>query len=204
MSRNKKLYPCNDKSYTIDELCRINGLSKNQIRYLLKKGLSADEIINNKYNDNRYKHGMKGTKLYEVWKGMKRRCYNYRCDDYENYHDRGITICDEWLNDNTTFFKWALSNGYEKGLSIDRIDNNKGYSPDNCRWATATEHANNMQNSIRLLYHNNWLSIREIADIEGISYKTAYKRYVTRKKTRLPRKHLYDKGVYNESIRNHT
>lgn len=195
MSRNKKLYTYNDKSYTIDELCHINGLSKNQIRYLLKKGLSVDDIINHKYNDNRYKHGMKGTKLYEVWKGMKRRCYNNRCDDYENYHDRGITICDEWLNDNTTFFKWALNNGYKNGLSIGRIDNNKGYSPNNCRWATVTEQANNMQNSFRVLYHNNWLSIREIADIEGISYKTAYKMYVTRKKTRLPRKQLYDKGA---------
>lgn len=59
---------------------------------------------------------------------------------------------------------------------------------------------NNRQNSIRLLYHNTWLSIREIADMEDISYKTAYKRYVIRKKTRLPRKRLYDKGGYNESI----
>ena len=194
MSRNKKLYSYNDKLYTIDDLCQIKGLSKNQIRYLLKKGLSVDEIINNKYDNNRYKHGMKGTKLYEVWRSMKRRCYSPHNDDYENYHDRGITICDEWLNDNRTFFDWALHNGYEKGLSIDRIDNNKGYSPCNCRWATVTEQANNKQNSIRLLYHNNWLSIREIANIECISYRTTYKRYVTHKKTRLPRKQLYDKG----------
>lgn len=202
MGRNKKLYSYNDKSYTIDELCQINGLSKNHIRYLLKKGLSVDEIINHKYRDNRYKHGMKGTRLYQVWKDMKRRCYNTRCDDYENYHNRGISICEEWLNDNTTFFKWAVNNGYKEGLSIDRIDNNKGYSPSNCRWTTVTAQNNNRQNSIRLLYHNNWLSIREIADMEDISYKTAYKRYVIRKKTRLPRKRLYDKGGYNESIGN--
>lgn len=200
MNKNKKLYRYNDKSYTMDELCQINKLSKNQIRYRLKKGLSIDEIINHKYHDNRYKHGMKGTKLYQVWKDMKRRCYNPRCDDYENYHNRGISICEEWLNDNTTFFKWAVNNGYKEGLSIDRIDNNKGYSPSNCSWTTVTAQNNNRQNSIRLLYHNNWLSIREIADMEDISYKTAYKRYVIRKKTRLPRKRLYDKGGYNESI----
>lgn len=194
MSRNKRLYQYNDRTYTIDELCQINELSKYQIRYLLKKGLSVDEIINHKYCDNRYKHGMKGTKLYEVWKSMKRRCYNNCCDDYENYHDRGIAICDEWLNNSVTFFDWALNNGYKKGLSIDRIDSNKGYSPDNCRWVDQTVQNNNRRGCFRLLYHSNWLSVREIASLEGISYNQVYKRYVTRKKTRLPRKQLYPIG----------
>jgi len=67
---------------------------------------------------------------------MKGRCHNPKHDDYKNYGARGITICDEWLNDPISFETWALENGFKEGLEIDRIDNDKGYSPDNCRWVS--------------------------------------------------------------------
>ena len=74
---------------------------------------------------------------------MKKRCYNPECVAYSNYGGRGIKICDEWLNNYTSFHDWALSNGYADNLSIDRIDVNGNYEPSNCRWVDAKIQANN-------------------------------------------------------------
>jgi hypothetical protein len=83
------------------------------------------------------KHGKCGTKLYECLKNMKKRCYNPNHPRYEHWGGRGITICDEWLNEENgvlNFYNWAMTNGYQEGLSIDRINNDGNYEPSNCRW----------------------------------------------------------------------
>jgi hypothetical protein len=97
-------------------------------------------------------HGLSHTRIYKVWKSMVYRCYNSERDrDVKNYQERGITVCEEWVNDCVAFYKWAMNNGYEEGLELDRENNNKGYSPENCRWVTKSV---NMQNR-HLLQTNN-------------------------------------------------
>ena len=92
-------------------------------------------------------HGGTGTRLYSIWRGMKNRCYRKSNQAYPHYGGRGIFICDDWLNDFAVFRKWALANGYENNLTIDRINNDDGYCPENCRWVTMKVQARNRRNT---------------------------------------------------------
>lgn len=96
-------------------------------------------------------------RLHEIWDSMHKRCYNQNNQSYHNYGERGITICDEWSRYKTpsrmalaAFKQWAISNGYGDSLQIDRIDNDNGYSPANCRWITSKEQARNRRSNVVL------------------------------------------------------
>lgn len=118
------------------------------------------------------KHGLKKHPLYGTWICMKTRCYNPKCKDYKDYGSRGITICDEWKDDFVEFLYWALKHGWEKGLSIERIDFNKGYSPDNCKWIPMSEQSKNRRSVKQIPYKGESHSISEWSRITGIARKT--------------------------------
>jgi len=112
------------------------------------------------------------TKLYGIWESIKQRCYNPNVKQYKDYGGRGISMCDEWHKSFFAFREWAFVSGYKQGLQIDRIDNDKGYSPGNCRFVSRKEQMRNRRNS---LYFCDKLLI-EIAEESGIPYKTLHGR----------------------------
>ena len=89
------------------------------------------------------KHGLMNHPIYIIWKGMKQRCSNPNTRNYHRWGGRGIEVCKEWINDFKVFYDWSMSNGWKKGLQIDRINNDGNYYPDNCRFVT---HFQNQQN----------------------------------------------------------
>lgn len=125
--------------------------------------------------NSNYKHGEKGTKLYRVWEQMRGRCQNKNNKNYKNYGGRGVSVCDEWM-EYTNFQKWAHENGYKENLSIDRIDNDGGYNPNNCRWATVKEQNNNQRNTIRIEYKGEVKTLHEWCESLNLPVSRTYYR----------------------------
>lgn len=139
-------------------------------------------------------HRLSKTRLYNIYRGMKERCYNPKNETYRIYGNRGITICNEWNNDFVSFYNWAMANGYNDKLTIDRIDVNGNYEPTNCRWATPKEQSNNTRRCIYVTYNNETHTLTEWARIIGADKEVIRTRY-HRNKNDL------DRVFYNGDLR---
>jgi len=120
-------------------------------------------------------HGMSHTRLYKVWGAMKRRCDCPTVDRYPVYGGRGISYCEEWTTFEP-FMRWALATGYSQGLSIDRIDVNGNYEPDNCRWVLLEEQSLNKVNSKNVRLGDETKPLKEWCILKNIPYEKAYQR----------------------------
>ncbi len=124
------------------------------------------------------RHGAWGTRLYRCWKNMKTRCYNPNSADYHNYGGRGIRICKSWFHDFSTFQNWALNNGYDDKLTLDRKNVNLGYRPSNCRWVNLTIQARNRQDSCMVTTPDgDKLNINDASEKYSIPLTRMYHRY---------------------------
>lgn len=127
---------------------------------------------------NKTSHGLSGTHLYAVWNGMKGRCYNPNNHNYSRYGQRGITVCDDWKDSFETFAMWAKSNGYKDGLSIDRIDNDGNYCPDNCRWTNTHDQNNNRSVSLMFTYNGKTQNLSSWCEELNVPYFRTWQRIV--------------------------
>lgn len=107
--------------------------------------------------------------LYRRWRGIKSRCSHPENLRYKNYAGRGIKVCDEWKNNFENFYYWAINNGYQEGLSIERIDLDKGYNPSNCIWIPLSEQSRNRRTSIWLEYKDEKMLLTDVAKKENLS-----------------------------------
>lgn len=112
------------------------------------------------------------TRLFKIWDNMRQRCKNKNTDAFEYYGGRGISVCDEWDKSFDAFYQWAIDNGYGEKLTIDRINVNGNYTPDNCKWSTIKEQNNNRRNNRVLCFNGVSKTVTEWAEEVGIDART--------------------------------
>lgn len=161
-------------------LCRCDCGKEKEIRTThLRNGRSkscccyAEETLRNR--SDFYPKELRVKRLYRIWHNMTERCNNKNNAGFKNYGGRGITVCSEW-NNYETFARWALNNGYKDNLTIDRIDNDSGYSPNNCRWATMEDQVRNRRNNRYETINGTTKTVAEWAREYRVNAKTVTER----------------------------
>ena len=117
----------------------------------------------------------KGTRLYRIWENMKSRCNNKNVPNYSIYGAKGIKVCDEW-NKFINFKTWAVNNGYSDNLTLERIDFNKGYNPENCKWATYYEQSRNKRNNVMVEINSETMCLKDWCKKLNIDYKNIHRK----------------------------
>lgn len=127
----------------------------------LRRGTKSCGCLRVELGREKRTHGLKNTRLYSIWAGIKDRCHNPNSKYWERYGGRGIQVCKEWRTDFMNFYHWAMDNGYDDELTLDRIDNKRGYNPENCRWATWETQENNRTNNVRFSINGHTHTVAE-------------------------------------------
>lgn len=153
-------------------------------------------------------HGLSKTRIYGIWKSMKKRCHNPNSYDFNNYGAKGVVVCDEWRSDFMNFYNWSMVNGYQEDLSIDRINGLGNYEPCNCRWVTMKVQQNNKTNMPKkktAIINGVELTLEECAEKYNINYYTIRTRYSIGKRdkelveplkrNRKRRSNIYEKDI---------
>ena len=163
---------------SVKEFAEITGRSHSFVAQRMKKGYSAAEAAFLTREQARQistvRHGKSRTKIHNIWLSMQQRCNDPNKTNYEFYGARGITVCERWL---------TFENFYEdmgdaaKGMTLERIDNNAGYSPSNCRWATLKEQCRNRRSNVMIEYNGKTQCLRDWTDEFGLDYGTCRSRY---------------------------
>jgi hypothetical protein len=155
--------------------------------------LSVEKLIyRNKFSPRKDGHKYNDYSLYGVWKGIRKRCLSKTEPAYKDYGGRGITICDEWKDDYPAFLEWAKSVGFKKGLSIDRIDNNGNYCPENCRFVDLFTQANNKRNNIVFTINGITDTLPNFARKFNLNPKMLYARYYKNKDVKYVFKEIFN------------
>lgn len=123
-------------------------------------------------------HGKAGNRLYNIWCQMKQRCYYKKGRAYKWYGAKGITVCDSWLADFMTFYNWAIDNGYNAKLQIERLDSTKDYCPSNCTWSDYHIQSRNRSSNVFLTYKGTTMCMKDWADKIGMKPITLRARVV--------------------------
>lgn len=157
-------------------LCRCDcGVEKVVRGHDLKGGVKSCGCSRIK-NCGLYQHGLSKTKLHSTWRAIKDRCYNENNKSYRFYGGRGIKVCEEWLNDFVPFYEWSNSHGYSENLTIDRIDPDGDYSPDNCRWIDRVAQANNTRRNIYITIDGETKTLAQWCPLLGVNYHSVQTR----------------------------
>jgi hypothetical protein len=122
-------------------------------------------------------HGLSHTRIHKIWRNMKDRCYNPNHDRFHCYGGRGITVCSDWKNEFMSFYIWAMNNEYNDELSIERVNVNGPYSPENCSWVSPSMQYRNKQGTLYATINGVTKPLANWAEEEGINYKTITTRY---------------------------
>lgn len=152
-------------------ICECCNFTEVNITNLINGNTKSCGCLNKEGNPT---HHSCYTRIYHTYNSMKQRCYDINHKSYLNYGGRGVAVCSEWKNNFQAFYDWSMNNGYDDTLTIDRIDNNKGYEPSNCRWVDRKQQARNRRSNKTYTINGVTKCLKDWCSYYNVNYKTAW------------------------------